>query len=62
MDSLIAAAVISLTVAAVILFLGFSFEMVHVVCWVVVPAVLLALLIRSALHKLIRSVRRKLGR
>ena len=62
MDSLIAAAVISFTVAAVILFLGFSFEMVLAVCWVVVPAVLLALLICFALHKLIRSVRRKLGR
>ena len=62
MDSLIAAAFIPLTVAAVMLFLGFSFAMVLVVCWVAVPAILLALLIRFAMHKLIRSVRRKLGR
>lgn len=62
MDSIIATVVISLTVAAVMLFLGFSFAMVLVVCWVAVPVVLLALLIRPAMYKLIRSVRRKLGR
>lgn len=62
MDSVIAAALSSLTIAAVMLFLGFSFAMVLVVCWVAVPVVLLALLLRSAMHKLIRSVRRELGR
>ena len=62
MKSFIAAAFISLTVVAVMFFLGFSFAMVLVVCWVAVPAVLLALLIRFAMRKLIRSVRWKLGR
>lgn len=62
MGSVIAAAFISLTIAAVMLFLGFSFARVLVVCWVAVPVVLLALLIRFTMHKLIRSVRRKLGR
>ena len=62
MKSFIAAAFIPLTVAAVMFFLGFSFAMVLVVCWVAVPAVLLALLIRFAMRKLIRSVRWKLGR
>jgi hypothetical protein len=62
MESIIAAVFISLTVAAGMLFLGFSFAEVLVVCWVTVPVVLLALLIRFAMRKLIRSVRRKLGR
>lgn len=62
MDSVIAAVFVSLTTAAVMLFLGLSFAMVLVVCWITVPVVLLALLIRFAMHKLIRSVRRKLGR
>lgn len=62
MDSVISAVFISLTVAAVMFFLGFSFAMVLVVCWVAVPVVLLALLLRFAMHKLIHSVRRELGR
>ena len=62
MDSVIATAFIALTTAAMMLFLGFSFAMVLVVCWITVPVVLLALLMRSAMYKLIRSVRRELGR
>lgn len=62
MQALIASVAVALSTSLVMLFLGFSFGVVLFVCWLLVPVVFLALLVREACIKLTRAFRRKLGR